>query len=496
MPSAFRDPKTLPDWVELDYHARRRTLGRWLRRLTVGVLLGLTLVMATSIVGSMTTGQTASWYQAGPVSPGHAMFQNDCSRCHTEPFRTALRFSPVHAGMETVPDTACQVCHDGPKHNEFDIDRPHCSECHREHRGRVALARVPDLNCTVCHADLKAHHKAPEKTRFDNVTGFPTGHPEFGLWRGTDPAFPGSKDPGKLRFNHAVHLVKDGVLVPERGNPDSTRREVLECGACHVENDAGYMKPIKHEEHCARCHEGQRGVRLAGHFADPDLGKDQVAEAARAGATLRKEADAFAAVTAPHLPAKEIRDRLNGRLIEFLVKNPVDAGSALALDRPWPRATDEMVWQPLDRPMLLYQRERFIPPQLAHMERMLFDRPGGCRFCHLADPARDTPDVVWDTPRPPSKLPEFLQTNMPSRWFPLSIFNHQRHRMLSCTECHPATNSTKTEDVLMPKLELCANCHSPAGNARYDCAECHKYHDRVHYPEQPRNNTIQELLRK
>jgi hypothetical protein len=483
MPSEIRDPKALTDWVELDYHMRSRGMCRWRGKLTKWVFVGLLLLVGASVAASLTMRRTSTVYQAGPLAPAHSMFQNDCARCHTAPFTTALRFSPGHAHAPTVPDAACSSCHDGPTHNALLIDEPHCAECHREHRGRTFLSRVPDLDCTDCHENLKSRHKQPDKCRFDNVTSFPSGHPEFALWRGTDPKFPESKDPGKLRFNHKLHLDPAGVFVPERGKPQSMQREVLQCASCHQADDGGrYMKPIRHEAHCARCHDGQRSIRLAGTFL---------------GADLDKAADAFAAEPAPHLPPKDIRDRLNGRLLEFLGKNPVDTASGENLERPWVRPKSELVWQPLiDRPLASFHRERFIPPQIAQMERMLYDQQGGCRYCHLASPEKIERDVSWEKPRPTDRLPDFLATKMPDRWFQQASFNHQHHRVLNCVECHAAIDSTKTDDVLMPKRDLCAQCHSPAGNARFDCAECHKYHDRVAHPEKQRNNAIGDLLKR
>ncbi len=463
MPSEIRDPKTLTDWVELDYHTRQRGLHHWRRRLTQWLCAALVAVVAASVVANLKWHRAATLYQSAPLAPAHAIIQNDCGRCHTEPFRTALRFSPTHSGIETVPDRTCSWCHDGPAHNAVLIDEPHCSECHREHRGRTVLANVPDLNCTGCHADLKARHKDPGKCRFDNVSGFPKGHPEFALWRGTDPAFAGSKDPGKLRFNHKVHLDPAGVF-----DPKSPQRTVLDCSSCHQQDDAGrYMKPINHVAHCARCHEGQRGVRLAGDFIVPH----------------------------PFAP-KDIRNRLRGRLLEFLDKYRLDAAPAELLDRPWPQPKGELVWQSqLDRPVPPWASGCFVEPQVAHMERMLYDRPGGCRYCHLTDSDKHEPSPLLDKPRPLDKLRQFLPTGAPTRWFKQATFNHQHHRALVCGECHAgASESTQTADVLMPKLDVCARCHSPAGGARFDCAECHKYHDRSDHTEKARIHGIGDLL--
>src|SRR5579872_2216355 len=125
MPSEIRDPKTLSDWVELDYHTRHRGLHRWRRAATKWLGAGLVAVMAASVIATVKWHRAAMLYQSAPLAPAHAIWQNDCGRCHMESFRTALRFSPFHAHVESVPDHACSKCHDGPDHNAVLIDAPH-----------------------------------------------------------------------------------------------------------------------------------------------------------------------------------------------------------------------------------------------------------------------------------------------------------------------------------------------------------------------------------
>ena len=49
------------------------------------------------------------------------------------------------------------------------------------------------------------------------------------------------------------------------------------------------------------------------------------------------------------------------------------------------------------------------------------------------------------------------------------------HRLVHCTECHAAPESTETSDVLLPRLATCRQCHHMDGAADR-CAECHTYH--------------------
>ena len=46
---------------------------------------------------------------------------------------------------------------------------------------------------------------------------------------------------------------------------------------------------------------------------------------------------------------------------------------------------------------------------------------------------------------------------------------------------HAAATSTKTNDMLMPTIDVCRKCHNAtAAGVRSDCLECHTYHPRDH----------------
>jgi DnaJ-class molecular chaperone len=64
-------------------------------------------------------------------------------------------------------------------------------------------------------------------------------------------------------------------------------------------------------------------------------------------------------------------------------------------------------------------------------------------------------------------------------WFARAEFKHRTHRAVACESCHGAAKgSTKTSDVLIPKMETCLPCHAD-GQAGLDrCGVCHLYHNR------------------
>jgi hypothetical protein len=104
---------------------------------------------------------------------------------------------------------------------------------------------------------------------------------------------------------------------------------------------------------------------------------------------------------------------------------------------------------------------------LTQAETNLYRKKGkGCQFCHEVQAG--------------DGLPAIVPTKIPTRWLPMSAFDHRSHRALECVACHGgAPKSVDTADVLMPKIETCRECHRPGGGALSGCVECHLYHDRA-----------------
>lgn len=224
-------PKTTKDLaqrIDPQYHRRRHRLR--LARLclswaAVG-LPGLWLAVAWAA-------GDASPYLPGRVATSHALFEEDCARCHAE------RFGPVR-------DASCLDCHaEGPHVPPGKGRDPACASCHAEHRGREALATVADAHCNECH-DGHA-----------GITSF-ADHRDFA---------PKPREQ-LLRFPHDKHLKPDLVEGP------------LDCGACHVP-EAGNFAAIAFDAHCGRCHQERIDKPLAAetvpHGFQPDAIRDWVA---------------------------------------------------------------------------------------------------------------------------------------------------------------------------------------------------------------------------
>src|SRR5262249_23195486 len=125
-------------------------------------------------------------------------------------------------------------------------------------------------------------------------------------------------DPGQLHFNHALHLQLDLKTLRARGGAGlDTFGKKLECTTCHQPDDERrYMKPVKYEIHCKQCH--ALTVQVIGEFKERGI---------------RKAADAFRRIPAPHKTPAEVRAVLRERFLEFIQENPA-AARAPAMPEP------------------------------------------------------------------------------------------------------------------------------------------------------------------
>jgi hypothetical protein len=429
MPPTFRDPRPLWRWLALvgataPLHRPRAVL-TWCVLLVSGVGVALTVWLPG--------GKSA--FQAGPVSAAHSSLQNDCNSCHRKPFAVAARLL-CGDSPRSVPDMACAACHAvGGHHDAFST--PDCAACHREHTDTISLVRVSDWHCLGCHADLSAHCSQP--TSRAPVSGFPDGHPPMRS----------RTDPVQLHFSHAAHLRRDGVLGPDR----SPRH--LDCADCHRPDELGrFMQPVRYTEHCASCH--PLSVQLAGGSADPEV---------------RSAWKRFTRQPAPHTEPWQVRTVLRERLVDLFRDGSLIAGRGEpSRSVPWPAVEDSQptLWRRMPGTPGESVQSSFVQAQLTHLESILFQGAGGCNFCHVP---------IGDEQHPVSgRLPQYARTQVPQRWLESARFHHEAHRMLNCTDCHPAQESTWARDVLIPDLEVCARCHNARAGARHDCAECHTYH--------------------
>ncbi len=396
-----RTAKQRAQRIDLNYFKHAHGMRRW------RTLLSAALPVAALLwIGGAAAAGSRRVYSAGPVASAHAFAEQKCEVCHSAATRAGLA---AHASNQTSP--------------------PACAACHQEHRGRVQIAKTDDRFCLACHGDLKTTRG---KTNVGTHLGtFSQGHPEFAAVRA------GAVDPGRVRFNHAVHM-KDSLRGP--AGP-----EKLECATCHKPEvvraavrgrkpaTTGLMAPIAYQQQCARCH--------------PLFFDERLEQAA------------------PHARPELVHAFVQQALAGYIRQNPDDMSKPDSAFRRVPLNFP----RPPEPPARTAQE--WVARRTAVDERILWNKT--CAECH-------EPEAVAV-----SGLPAYAPTNIMKQWMPRASFDHAPHGMVTCTACHAAETSTKTSDVLLPNQAACATCHSPSdgvfrlgsGRAESRCFECHRYHD-------------------
>lgn len=431
--------------IPLDYFKSANGLERWKGWLGWLALVAPIIWLGSSLVQS---GEADFHASRGPVAGVHQAWETKCSACHV-PFQAISSQSFVPPLMASASDEACQACHKGPEHHKNQKSTHSCASCHREHRGPDAsLVRGPDGDCTQCHKNLGEHRTDLGGNFAVAITRFDVDHPPFRSLK---------SDPGKLKFNHERHLARG--IIAFRPRYEALQKEIsgeriteqtpvqLDCKACHQmdsnespRGSGAYFRPITYENHCQACH---------------PLGVAEVAAN-----------DKLAEVSVPHrLQPKEVmgilRDHFTSRAAQ---------GQTGLLDKkasiPLPGKLPTTLLEP--------KTPELIDRNVASAEKQLFlgGMKRNCVLCHEFEFKKGERTIV--------------PADVPHVWFQHARFDHRAHRATSCKECHPGAQSSITNaDVLVPDRDNCVKCHASRtivagkvqGGVRFDCAECHRYHN-------------------
>lgn len=476
--------------IVLDYHRRGDALVR--------------SKLFWSVVGSFVAVAYLGWLVFGgasareQLSPGklaavHSSLNSSCAECHEDftPLSadaagsnwllSAFNFNSQSAHAAHVDKVSCAKCHrsqaENPHHsNQLAGDIASCAACHADHQGATAtLARPADQACTACHQDITAHRsKSVYKTPIENVARFAKtsasefAHPPFRSLPKTDN--------NHFKFNHQLHMLpgqwpKDGkpegawklsqipVELRDRYRTSPTQAldslVQLDCKSCHVAeqsaagSDSGaYMLPVTFEQHCRACHPLEISKTVDGKLNSWNIrhGLKQ--------SELREILLGISASSSAVTPTEEKTPRLTPNL-PLPGKTP---GNNLAQNLGDPGLVDS--WQ-----------------------KSLFREQ--CLKCHADESA--TPAVLAE----PS---DFIKPMLPTRWLKHARFNHRAHESwANCRDCHAGAFATAAVSkpplddgqVLIPNIDNCVQCHAPQSThatfraaARFDCAECHRYHQR------------------
>lgn len=386
-------------------------------------------------------------FNSGPISNSHALIAKDCQACHRTPF-------------VPVQDEQCSACHSMSEHAKgfVTFTSKHsnlslrCGQCHMEHNGDHGQLLNDSRFCANCHANMSTH---ASDAQVMNVASF-NNHPQFRVSveneRGEIQrvALDNSatlKDNAQIKLNHSLHLQeglrgKDGPVT-------------LSCNSCHqLADNFRTIKPISFDAHCRDCH----ALTFDENMPDAQVPHGD-AEAV------------YPALFAEYSKLISLGERVVRREQER-----ADLGRMFPSTRSKDASSSVVSGSALNN--------------ARNAERELFTKTG-CFLCHSyseKDPTEKTEINSHFRVQEP---------HIPDVWLTKARFSHGAHEPFTCESCHEGTrNSTKTTDVLLPKVELCQQCHAEGKGLGYvesGCAECHSYHDALGFPDE-KKQTIADYL--
>lgn len=399
--------------------------------LAFGLLLPITshfVPVVDTLLSHSPLPSTAAW-ETGELDAAHRHFGDDCKACHQNAFLM-------------VRDTACTSCHANTKahadpalFNISELGDARCGTCHKDHNGERGMVSTDQRLCSDCHADLTARTEGA--SQIVDISDFGDAHPQFHVnlpgWSAdgefTPKSLPwtaGLRENSGLKFNHLAHLKADGLNTPDG-------RKTLSCASCHTPEPGGAaMKPIAFESMCRECHQ---------------LGFDSLAPDREV----------------PHADVAAVVYTLD----EYYARRGLEGGYADA------RA-----------PIVVQQRRRPGSPPLSRQEqvealawardrareaaRTLFTGKA-CVTCHSVAP-----------PGPANADWKIAPVRVSGIWYVEAHFTHARHETMACADCHgDAETSKASNDLLIPGIDNCRQCHGGAtaqGKVASTCIACHDYH--------------------
>lgn len=357
-------------------------------------------------------------------------------------------------GKRTAIDQACQKCHTRhEQHQPNVVASLSCSHCHAEHRGAGALAATTDAHCAFCHGDGAAMSAAavrgasiPAAAFFHSVTrgtnhfpsprpaegftkvlhSFATDHPDFRIHTS------GASDPSTLKFGHALHL--NGATMPTL--PDGRK---LACADCHQPDAAGtYFRPVRFEQSCRVCHSLQFDPETPGLT----LPHGEAASVSAFLHSLPKQYADFAArsgIVGAAEQARFVGDKVRS------LQQRITTG------------------EEFEKRIFFSTAKDGPPAQVGTVSGVTRALYPGCAYCHTVKAGA-------------GNAVEIVKPIQYERWLTRGRFDHDRHSIVTCTECHQAGRSSATADILLPTKQSCVTCHSPRGGAADSCSTCHAYH--------------------
>jgi hypothetical protein len=393
-----------------------------------------------------------STWSSGKLSLSHTGLEQNCKACHVNAFE-AVRDESCKTCHTTVHDHAdpFRIARAQPDLDQwgrvklafqetFNIPPGRCVECHTEHEGRTQMAATAQRFCSDCHQTLK--EKLPD-TRLADAGDFEDSHPEFQpavltRWNGDRPMLQRvslaarPQENSNLKFPHDMHLSKtNGVAqMARRLGGEYGFGQALACKDCHDSDPTGTrFQPVSMEEDCQMCH--SLGLQTIGGTVRllPHGEPEQVVADIRA----------FYGSTGPYRPA-------GLPIAQYSRQRPGDVNFIR-------RAQD------------VARGRAAVPMRAEAMVRTTFSNQGVCGECHTASLAGGQPKIA--------------PVAFPVRYMHKGWFDHRPHATETCQSCHKAEASASSNDLLLPDLASCRECHGGETTSKAvpsGCAMCHDYH--------------------
>jgi predicted CXXCH cytochrome family protein len=395
----------------------------------------------------------ASW-SSGPLSSAHASLADDCQSCHVDAF-------------VAVTDSSCKSCHsDAHDHAPLTrqlaakgdpgvwratllrigaaFNRPEgrCVDCHNEHEGAGPMPATAQQFCTDCHDGMASRLT---DTIIGDAGDFGTSHPQFRPLVMVNPGTAANDEPlyrrmtwtasltenNGLKFPHALHLERAGGVARMARSLNLRSADggaALACASCHKPTpDRVGFQPVDMERDCQSCH---------------SLTFESVGGVAR---TLR------------HGEPRQVVADLYAYYRSMPPTRPINLGG-MARRRPGGFAEGETY--------NIYFRETAARPGRADdAVRAVFSRGGACYDCHTVTGG----GTNW----------QVTPVHQTARFMNHGWFDHRPHDNEDCATCHAAAQSTSANQLLIPGIKTCRDCHGGEGSnadVASPCASCHEYH--------------------
>ncbi len=328
--------------------------------------------------------------------------------------------------FKQVSNETCSSCHT-EAHEHVDVDQfpdasigdASCQGCHKEHEGSEGLVPNSDSFCSDCHGDIAS--VTGGQSELKNIVSFEDHGPFY--YENAE-----NRPKSGLKFSHKQHLVEEGMKMPDGAIGE---RRVLNCDSCHKADVTGtVMAQPEFEVVCADCH----SLRFEPNAPDRMIPHEEVEIAKQ----YVRDAYASIALYGGFKPQKgeqvpSVVRRIPGSKVTNVQKKE---------GRKWAEAkANEVIG--------------------GHFGKKL------CGECHEIIEDKNDP-LNWSLVDIPKET-AYLEKGQ---------FNHAPHKTSACVECHSADQSETADDLLLPSINTCKDCHGGEHGSLVPttCTSCHGFH--------------------